>query len=177
MARTRTTAQLRNSSGRASRKAAEAKTGRAVRAVAKQAKPDAIWRRYRLLIIHPDMDPAPITRTLGLKPTSTHRAGEPRFTPKGTALPGLWPDTRWSGGLDEFDGLEVEAAIKSFLEIVERHAGFWKSLAASKGSAEMICSLDGGHYQGLSIDPNLLRSLADLNIGLGLEIYAVEQNS
>ena len=176
MARTRTTAQLRTTSARVSRKAAAAKTGSVAHAVVKKTHPDAIWRRYRLLIVHADMDPAPIAEILGLHSTGGHKAGELRFTPKGTPLPGRWTDTRWSAGLDDFDDHEVEAAIRSFLDRLEVHSAFWRSLAASDGEAHLICSLDGT-YQGLSIEPELLRRLADLNIRLGIEIYAVDQKS
>lgn len=176
MARTRTTAPLRTTLARASRKAAAAKTGRVARAVAKKRNPNAIWRRYRLLIVHADMDPAPIAGILGLQSTGGHKVGELRFTPKGTPLPGRWTDTRWTAGLDELDGHEVESAIRWFLKHVEVHTEFWKTLAAINGEAHLICSLDGTH-QGLSIEPDQLRRLADLNIRLGFEIYAVDQNS
>lgn len=123
------------------------------------------------------MDPAPIAGILGLEPAGIHKAGEPRFTPKGTPLPGRWTDTRWSAGLVELDDDEVETAIRSFLDRMKRHSTFWQSLTARNAKAELICSLDGGEHQGFSIDPKLLRRLADLNIVLGFEIYSADQTS
>lgn len=136
-----------------------------------------LWTRYRLVISHPSMDPTVVTKTLGLEPTFPKMAGEPRITPKGTPLPGVWPDTRWSGGLKHLGDLKVEDAVGEFLRIAEPHRVFWSSLAGSGGRAQLIVSLDGRHYQGLSIEAEQLRRLADLDIALGLEIYAVQQNS
>ena len=176
MARSRTTAQLRTSSARAGRKGAVARTA----SVDAPPKPKTIaphWARYRLLISHPTIDPAVITRKLGLAPTFPKQAGEPRKTPTGTKLPGVWPDSRWNGELSYLDDMDVEQAISAFLAAVEPSKAFWRSLAQEDARCELIVSLYGGRYQGMTLAAASLRRLAEINIALGLEIYAVEQNS
>jgi len=48
-----------------------------------------------LFIVHPTIDPAELTRTLGLEAHFVHCVGDQRKTPKGTLLPGTYSDTRW----------------------------------------------------------------------------------
>ncbi len=73
--------------------------------------------------------------------------------------------------------MKVEDAIDAFLAKAEKREQFWNSLSRSNGTAELICSLDGRQYQGLSINPEQLTRLASLKVRLGFEIYAVDQNS
>ena len=123
------------------------------------------------------MDPAHVTSTLGLQPTHSSRCGEVRRTPKGTPLAGVYTDSRWSGGLCDLSGMTVDRAIAAFLDKVGARTAFWGAIVKGKGEAQFIASLDGRHYQGMTIDVDLLRRLAELEISLGLEIYADEQNS
>jgi Domain of unknown function (DUF4279) len=49
-----------------------------------------------LRVTHPSLDPAEITSALQLTPSRTWRAGEPRTTPKGTPLQGVYSNTFWT---------------------------------------------------------------------------------
>src|SRR5438477_6779463 len=49
-----------------------------------------------LLIRHPDLDPEVITSILRLQPHRAWKAGEPRFTPKGTPLSGNHETSSWN---------------------------------------------------------------------------------
>jgi hypothetical protein len=48
-----------------------------------------------LFIVHPTMTPLEISEALGLESAFSHRAGDPRKTPKGILIGGHYPDTRW----------------------------------------------------------------------------------
>jgi hypothetical protein len=138
---------------------------------------DKVWSRIRLLIIHPDMDPEIITTTLGMAPrNANHKFGNPRVTPKGTSLPGIFPDTRWSKTFESLDGVGPASAVAQALDVLSCHRAFWTQLTETGGTAELILSLDGGTYQGDSIRADQIRQLADLGIGLGIEVYPVPQS-
>ena len=117
-----------------------------------------------------------ITNALGIAPSHAHKSGDPLTTPVGDALPGKWPDSRWSYSFYDLDGLKIHESIEKALERISSNKRFWSKMIDTGGSAELILSLTGETYQGDSLSPDLLRRLAALGIGLGIEIYAVPQN-
>jgi hypothetical protein len=125
----------------------------------------------RFLLIHPSADPADISRKIGLEPSRAWRFGEPRFTPKGTRLDGVWRDTRWSHAFELDRAATLETAIASALEKLGASRRFLASLRETGGTAELIISLDGDAYQGALVGNELLRALADLGVSLGIEMY------
>ena len=52
--------------------------------------------RISLRVRHPYIAPEEITEALGIDPKRSWKAGEPRSTPKGTALAGSNRDTYWT---------------------------------------------------------------------------------
>jgi Domain of unknown function (DUF4279) len=52
--------------------------------------------RISLRVRHPSIAPEKITEALGIEPKRSWKAGEPRQTPKGTALTGSNRDTYWT---------------------------------------------------------------------------------
>ena len=125
----------------------------------------------RLLLIHPNADPSDISRKIGLAPLRAWRCGEPRFTPKGTRLEGVWRDTRWSHGFALDKNATIETAIASALDKLAATTRFLAALRETGGTAELIISLPGDTYQGASISTELLKALADLGVRLGIEVF------
>lgn len=125
----------------------------------------------RFLVIHPSADPARITREIGLEPASSWQRGEPRVTPKGTRLEGVWRDTRWTYEFDLGRVATVEAAIASAVDRLAGARGLLARLRQTGGTAELIVSLPGEAYQGASIPVALLHDLAELGVGLGIEVF------
>jgi hypothetical protein len=125
----------------------------------------------RLLLIHPSVDPADITREIGLEPASSWRCGEPRFTPKGTRLEGVWRDTRWTHEFDMGDVATLEEAIASSADRLAGARRLLSSLRQTGGTVELIVTLPGDAYQGASIPFALLHDLASLGIDLGIEVF------
>jgi hypothetical protein len=126
----------------------------------------------RLLLIHPNADPMDMTREIGLTPLRAWRFGEARFTPKGTRLEGAWRDTRWSHGFEVDKNATIETAFASALDRLAGTGRFLAALRETGGTAELILSLPGDTHRGASIDVETLRALADLGVGLGIEVFA-----
>ena len=137
-------------------------------------------RRFnvQLFIVHPSMVPAEITNALGLEPLIIHHVGEPRRTPKGTALPGNYPDTRWRHSIhrktsDQWFAAEVEGLVNH----LEPRKAFLNHLYATGGSAALIVQFLGDDgYFGDSLPPSLLTKFGDLGLSLDIEVYAVPQS-
>lgn len=129
-----------------------------------------------LRIHHPSIDPADITRTLGLAPSRSWCAGKPRATPKGTPLQGINSETYWSGDINgnlwtESSDEAVEDALMRMIGFLEPHAAFVQSLSV-EGRVHVMISSQCRHMYGLELPPQILGRLAALGLSLAHEIYA-----
>ena len=102
-----------------------------------------------LFIVHPTMDPADITAALGLEPAHARRVGDERTTPKGTVLPGRYPDTRWRYSVrHEVRGQHFRHHVAALLERLVPHKPFLAEIRAGGGNAMLIIAFlgDDGHF-------------------------------
>ncbi len=136
-------------------------------------------RRFdvQLFIVHPSLDPAEISAALRLEPMVTHRVGDRRATPRGTPLPGTYPDTRWRYSVrhqvtDQWfvDGLG------ELLALIVPHKAFLDQLRASGGRAGLIIQFLGDGYFGDTVPHEVLSKLAELGLDLGIECFTVPQS-
>lgn len=129
-----------------------------------------------LRIQHPTIDPAQITQTLGISPSRSWRAGEPRTTPKGTPLQGIRRQSYWSGNInggiwtDYSDGA-AEDAVEGMIGFLEPHAAFLQLLSL-EGQVCVMISSQSRYMYGLEFPPTTLGRLAALGASLHHEIYA-----
>jgi hypothetical protein len=124
-----------------------------------------------ILLAHPSAEPAEITREMGLAPSHSWRRGDPRTTPKGARLEGVWRDTRWSHPFQLGANATIETALATALDELSGARRYLARLRATGGSAELIISLPGGIYLGASVDSERLKALADLGVSLGIEVF------
>ena len=122
------------------------------------------------------MDPVQITKKLGLKPNHCSRQGEPRVMPNGQPLPGTYRDTRWSLSFSNHENMTIADLVTKAVGTLPVGSDFWSDLSRTGGKAELILAVVGTKYQGTSLDADIVRSLAEMGMRLGLEIYAVPQN-
>jgi hypothetical protein len=133
----------------------------------------------QLFIVHPTIAPTEITDTFGFEPKYARQVGQPRRTPNGTALPGLYPDTRWRYSIEyETNDQWFAAAVEAFVIRLEPCKAFLKQLFATGGRGTVIIQFlgDDGHF-GDELSPSILIKLADLGLSLGVEVYTVPQSS
>jgi len=172
MAHGQTTARRRTTLAQEKPKAGAART---VKSGAASSKARRAARRspvmMRFLLVHPNADPAVITREIGMLPSRAWRQGEPRYTPKGTSLEGTWRDTRWGHNFTLHRNATIETAIALALDKLSAAKPLIATLRDTGGSAELIISLPGDTYQGASVSTEQLKVLADLGVSLGLEVF------
>jgi hypothetical protein len=99
-----------------------------------------------LRIRHPDIEPATITRTLGLEPRHSWRAGDIRQDASGSALDGTYHESYWMCELMpqpelSTDHVGVESELLRALGTLRRSFGFLQSLRDSGGVAELHVSI------------------------------------
>lgn len=130
-----------------------------------------------LFIVHPTMDPAAITAALGLQPAIVHGVGNRRTTPKGTVLPGHYPDTRWRHSVrHETEGQWFRHEVAALLDQLAPHKAFLEEVRATDGQATVIVQFLGDGYFGDELGPDLLGRLIDLRLGFAVEVYGVPQS-
>ncbi|QEN90937.1 DUF4279 domain-containing protein [Labrys sp. KNU-23] len=131
----------------------------------------------QLFIVHPSIEPDEITAAIGLEPTRQHPAGKPRVTPKGTSLPGVYPDTRWR--YSERHHVEEQWFASSVEELVDRllpHKSFLLGLRESGGETCVIVQFLGDGYFGDEVPLRTLAKLVELGLDFGIEVFDVPQN-
>lgn len=129
--------------------------------------------RYSLVLTikHPTIEPATISEALGLSPTRSWTAGEPRTTPAGTVLPGVNPASFWSLSEARTGHREFFAAALDMVQNLERSVDFLSHLTDSGGIISIVVQLPGKVNIGDQIAPGELMRIARLGIFLGVEVF------
>ncbi len=124
-----------------------------------------------LMIKHPSMDPARISTVLGKKPKHSWKVGEPRATPDGKRLPGVYPTSYW---VSSEDVTGKRLFFKDVLELVSRlepSSQFIAEIVDGGGFVSITVQLPGERNIGDSMDWPGLARIAALKIELGIEVF------
>jgi hypothetical protein len=127
-----------------------------------------------LRVEHPTMDLDAVTEALGLSPQVIWKVGQPRRTPKGTPLPGIYKKGFWTARL--LDGASIEqdlsSALSKALELVAAGSPLFGEIALTGGSTEFFVGwfFDEGN-SGDVLDHRMLAKLASMSINLSFDVY------
>lgn len=125
----------------------------------------------RLLICHPTLDPESFTSEIGVLPISSQRVGTPRKTPRGTELPGVYRESKWSCIWETEGARYFFTELRKIINMLLPHADLLKQVTTTGGSANLIVDLSGRSNIGDTLHASELRLLAELNIDLGIEVF------
>ena len=128
-----------------------------------------------LRIRHPRIDPAEITRVLGIEPQHSWRAGDLRRDSSGDELGGIHRGSYWMGSLMTTpalaqDHVSVENEIAHTLGTLRRCFAFLEALKVEGGSAELHVSLYAREEFRLEFLPESLALLGRLGLAVALEV-------
>jgi hypothetical protein len=128
-----------------------------------------------LRIRHPRIDPAEITRTLGLEPQYCWRVGDERREPEGDAIGGTYRETLWMCALmsePELSGdqVGVESELLRALGALRRSFDFLRSLRDDGGVAEIHVSIFAREEFRLDCLGETLAVLGRMGFTFALEI-------
>jgi hypothetical protein len=135
-----------------------------------------------LRIRHPSIDPARITRTLGMEPQHTWQAGAPRRGPGGEALEGVHRESYWMGRLMEepqlaLVGVSVESVLLQTLAHLRRTQSFLEQLHVEGGAAELHVSLFARTDFRLDLSTQSLALLSRLGLAVALDVHPQPSHS
>lgn len=130
----------------------------------------------QLFIVHPSIGPPEIEQALGLSASHSHRVGDGRVTPKGTSLVGTYRDTRWRYSSRHVTSDQRFAKeLDKLIELLSPHRVFLQRLRETGGRATLVVQFLGDGYFGDEIAASTLAKIADLGLGLGVEVFADAQ--
>jgi hypothetical protein len=129
-----------------------------------------------LRIRHPSIDPATVTRVLGMEPQHTWQAGAARRGPAGEALEGIYRETYWMGRLMEEPQLSsgqvsVESVLLQTLAHLRRSQDFLEQLHAEGGVAELYVTLFAREDFRLELSAQSLALLGRLGLAVALDVH------
>lgn len=129
-----------------------------------------------LRLRHPDIDPARITRTLGIEPQHTWKVGDARRDPAGTALEGAYRESYWVAQLMEQPQLasarvSVESVLLQTLAHLRRSQSFLAQLDAEGGVAELYISLFARTDFRLELSAQSQALLGHLGLAFALDVH------
>jgi hypothetical protein len=135
-------------------------------------------RRFHveLFIVHPTLDPADISASLGMEAHHARRVGDPRKTPRGTPLSGNYPDTRWRHCIEcSVTEQWFAAEVIGLIDRLQSHKAFFADLKSTGGTASIIIQFLGDGYFGDKIPTVTLAKLIDLDLALAIEVFSEPQ--
>jgi hypothetical protein len=129
-----------------------------------------------LCVRHPTIDPSRITRSLGIEPQHTWKAGEPRRGPAGEEREGVYHQSYWTGRLMDEPQLSsertsVESVLLKLLSQLRRSHDFLQQINAEGGTAELVVSLFSRGVFRLDLSPESSALLGGLRLTITLDIH------
>ena len=149
-----------------------------------------------LRIRHPSVDPADLSRQIGIEATHSFRAGEPRQSHSGRTTGSVYGESYWLGTLDTtswlaaqlsgFASMELAQKAKAHDKSVTQSLGWALSLTARRllrtnaallesirnegGQVSLLVALSPDAVDGFSLTPEVSRMFSDLGITIEFEM-------
>ncbi len=124
-----------------------------------------------LRVKHPRLDAAVIAAQLRMTPKFCWTAGEPRKTPKGTALEGIRQESYCTLDIGSGDDGELAKCLSSAVDSLKPRSKFLRQMRATGGSLMFYVFWYPNGDTGEVFETPLLRDMANLGIGLGINVY------
>ena len=128
-----------------------------------------------LRLFHPNIDPAEITRFLALEPKYAWKAGDPRQTPKGTPLEGIYRESYWTSNLipseQPSEGTLLEEYLDDLAKQLTPSRDFFARIRSEGGRVELFIGMYGGRNFGFELSSSLLSAIADVGLSLSFDMY------
>ncbi|MGO9512268.1 MAG: hypothetical protein ACLP2F_01320 [Steroidobacteraceae bacterium] len=148
-----------------------------------------------LRIRHPSMDPAYLSRALGLEATHSFRAGEPRRSRSyvssasvhgesywlATLDPSTWPAANWLSGFASLELAHRElgksatvslgwALLLSATRLLRTNAALLQRIRVEGGQVSLLVALSPVAVDSFSLTPEVSRIFSELGIAIEFEI-------
>lgn len=117
------------------------------------------------------VDPSEICEQLGLEAKWKHKIGEPRTTPKGVPLDGVYDRNYCSFNLNRKDDEELHEMLDRITNNLLQHKELFCRIRESGGRSEFFIGWYSPGNTGDTFSNELLSKISDLRIDLALDVY------
>jgi hypothetical protein len=124
-----------------------------------------------LRIWHPTIPSRELTEIIEITPTIANDVGSPRRTPAGQILDGTYAQTYWTHRFNFPENAGVEHSIYEALVFVKSKSERLNKIQATGGRYELFVGLFLGANTGIELDAALIKSIAEVGLGLSFDIY------
>ena len=127
---------------------------------------------------HPSIDPQSITDALGRNPSNRAQAGDPKATPIGRPLKGVYQRSYWNQNIvrvEDSSELEAETAIDRELDALQPFADFLLALRDSGGTGMLEVNSWGDWSYALILSPETLQKASRIGLSIAHQVYATKQ--
>lgn len=122
-----------------------------------------------LRLQHPHADVARLCKNLGFVPERTWLAGEPRQTPRGAALSGVYSESYCSCSLHINQAAYLEEGLRIAVGLLRPSLDQLIKFSEDGGKVSFFVTLEKGIFEGATLDSNLLAELGALHISLDID--------
>ncbi len=130
-----------------------------------------------LSIIHNDLEPDIASQRLNLVPSRSHRKGDPRTTPIGTPLEGVYKSGYWSVKLETLDGEDLAEFLFRIAQQLHPAKEYLRSVVDDGGTIECFIGIFITGLCDQILPAKLLTQLGELGISLRLDYYKFSDNT
>jgi hypothetical protein len=135
-----------------------------------------------LRIRHPTMNPAAVTRELGIEPQHVWLAGDPRRGSEGEQLPGVYRESYWMARLMEQPQLSsrqctVESVLAQTASQLLRSLEFFNQISSEGGVSQLHVNLFARKNFGLDLSADSLAVLGRLRLAVAIDVHPHTPNN
>lgn len=124
-----------------------------------------------LRVFHPTSSAETVSASLGLVPEFSWSVGQPRATPKGRRLEGIYKDTYCCFTmLPKQQGNFLEA-LRGLFKALELHGSYLRATREQGGRAELFIGVFSNTTVGFTLGSSDMSVLQDLALDLSIEVY------
>ena len=115
-----------------------------------------------------------LSSRLGIATRWFHNAGDPRTTPDGTPLKGVYPDNYWCGDLRTVDQQDITFFLRRLVTEFSPHREYLHEIAETGGEVCVFISVGSSRCCAHQFDRQLLANLAATGLDLRIDFYGSE---
>lgn len=120
------------------------------------------------------IDPCEISTQLGFEPKWLHKIGDPRKTPKGVLLNGIYDESYCSFCFNRYNDEELHEMLERILNGLIQHKDIFDRIRDSGGRSEFFVGWYSPVNTGDIFSYELLNKICALRIDLALDVYGRE---
>lgn len=132
-----------------------------------------------LRLWHPSIDPADITKAIGVEPKFKHKVGLPRHAPSGAPLKGVYKESYWCANLVswcENNSSVIEEDLANLIVRLSPQKEFFSKIQNDGGRITLWISTHSLTNYCIQLPASLMLGLSNIGLSVIIDVYPYPQN-